>query len=207
MGGHPGGFAFTLEDGRAAVGGARAVVEAAVRGDAAAPRLSWPAAFAKPGGAFTTLSTHPSGELRGCIGFAEPVLPLKDAIASSALAAAREDGRFAPVEPAELPRLIVEVSLLTAPRRLEAVGEAAKVAAVEVGRHGLIVRAGRRTGLLLPQVAPEWGWSAREFLEHTCIKGGFEPDYWKQSGAALFTFEAEVFAEIEPRGVAERREH
>lgn len=196
---------YTLEEGTAAVRAARAVVEAAVRGANGPPAVDLPESFSKAAGVFTTLVAHPLGELRGCIGFVEPVLPLREAILATAAAAALEDGRFDPVQPMELEHLVVEVSLLTAPQPLQADGPDGILRLVEVGRHGLIVRSGRRGGLLLPQVAPEWGWSSREFLEHTCAKGGFEPDFWKSPDARVFTFEAEVFAESAPYGPVVRR--
>lgn len=197
--------AYTMEEGTAAVRAARAVVDAAVRGAKEAPALDLPASFSRSAGVFTTLSAHPLGELRGCIGFAEPVLPLSEAIKATAAAAALEDRRFAPVEPLELDHLVVEVSLLTPPQLVEADGPEDLVRRVEVGRHGLIVRGGKRGGLLLPQVAPEWGWSSLEFLQHTCSKGGFEPDFWRSADARVLTFEAEVFAESSPYGPVVRR--
>ena len=64
--------------------------------------------------------------------------------------------------------------------------------AFSVGEHGLVVEEGGRRGLLLPQVATEWGWTAEQFLRQTCVKAGLPPDAWRR-GARLFRFEAEVF--------------
>jgi uncharacterized protein (TIGR00296 family) len=66
---------------------------------------------------------------------------------------------------------------------------------IEVGRHGLLVERGWRRGLLLPQVAPEWGWDARMFAAYTCEKAGLPMDAWPHGGATMYRFEAEVFGE------------
>jgi uncharacterized protein (TIGR00296 family) len=200
----PAAFAYSAEEGDLAVRAARSVVEAAASGDARDPKLSLPESFDRKAGIFTTLSTHPGGKLRGCVGFAEPVMALRQALATSARAAAVEDGRFEPVTKAELAGLVVEVSLLTPPRAIEAARPEHRVESVVVGKHGLIIRRGRSGGLLLPQVATDWDWSPEEFLEHTCEKGGFEPDFWKRSEATVLAFEAEIFGEESPRGAVRR---
>jgi uncharacterized protein (TIGR00296 family) len=51
-----------------------------------------------------------------------------------------------------------------------------------------------RRGLLLPQVATEWGWDRDTFLAQTCVKAGLPRDAWKH-GASVFRFQAEVFGE------------
>ncbi len=142
----------------------------------------------EPRGAFTTL--HAGGELRGCIGFVMAVAGLDQTVRETARAAALEDPRFPPVTEAELANLKVEISVLSpmfqiAPEDLV------------VGRHGLMVSYEGRRGLLLPQVALEWGWDRETFLAQTCRKAGLAPDQWK-SGAKLEAFTAEVFGETEP---------
>ena len=102
--------------------------------------------------------------------------------------AASRDPRFNPVVPDELPDLGVEVSVLGP---LESIDPQAP-GAVVVGRHGLVVEQGRRRGLLLPQVATEWGWTADQFLRQTCVKAGLAPDAW-QRGAQVWRFSADVF--------------
>jgi uncharacterized protein len=98
------------------------------------------------------------------------------------------DPRFPPVSQAELPRLDVEISVLTPEH------EVGSIADIEVGRHGLIVEQGYRRGLLLPQVATERGWNAEVFLAHTCLKAGLPEDAWRR-GARILVFEAQVFSE------------
>jgi AmmeMemoRadiSam system protein A len=139
-------------------------------------------------GAFTTL--HEAGTLRGCIGFIIAVEPLEQTIRETARAAALEDPRFPPVTEAELEKLQLEISVLS-PMFAIAPQD------VVVGKHGLMVSYQGRRGLLLPQVAPEWGWDRETFLEQTCLKAGLAPDQWK-NGATMEAFTAEVFGEAEP---------
>jgi uncharacterized protein (TIGR00296 family) len=143
-------------------------------------------------GVFITLLKD--GELRGCIGFPEPVLHLERAVFEAAWAAAFSDPRFFPISESEMEDLCIEISVLTRPMKLE--GDPLK--SIEIGRTGLIVKKGHASGLLLPQVAVEYGWDAKKFLENTCRKAGLSPDDWKT--AEIFSFGSEVFKETEPRG-------
>jgi AmmeMemoRadiSam system protein A len=102
--------------------------------------------------------------------------------------AASRDPRFDPVATEELPNLEIEVSVLGP---LEAI-DPHTPGAVVVGRHGLVVEQGPRRGLLLPQVATEWGWTTEQFLRQTCVKAGLAPDAW-QRGARVSRFSADVF--------------
>lgn len=138
-----------------------------------------------PGAAFVTLTDE--GRLRGCIGYTEPTAPLYRTVQECAVAAATEDPRFPPVSPNEVGRLRIEISVLTPllPIRPEN---------IDVGRHGLMVRKGRRRGLLLPQVATEYGWDRKTFLSQACVKAGLPRDAWER-GAEIFSFTAEVFGE------------
>lgn len=144
--------------------------------------------LAEPRGAFTTL--HLGGRLRGCIGFVEPLFPLYRTICETARAAAFEDPRFMPVTAEEAAQLEIEISVMS-PLRPIAPEE------VQVGVHGLLISKGSRRGLLLPQVATEWGWDRETFLAETCRKAGLPSDAWK-TGATLEAFSAEVFGEDEP---------
>ncbi len=138
------------------------------------------------GGAFVTLRR--GGELRGCIGNPESDDPLADTVMRCAVAAASEDPRFDPVTAGEFRLLEIEVSVLTP---VEPVGD---VHEIEVGRHGLVAEQDNRRGLLLPQVATEWGWDREMFIAQACVKAGLRPGAWR-TGARLYRFEAEVFAE------------
>jgi AmmeMemoRadiSam system protein A len=142
----------------------------------------------RPSGAFVTLHTK-SGDLRGCIGSIEAVAPLCDAVSSSAVNAAFRDPRFVPVTREELPNLHVEISVMSP------IEQVADVAEIEVGRDGLIIRRGGRAGLLLPQVATEYGWDRETFLRQTCVKAGLPPDSWRSPDCRVERFSAEVFGE------------
>lgn len=166
---------------------ARQAVAAKVRGGAAP---IWPAAVDLPGasGVFVTLKTR--GALRGCLGTLQPTGQLAREIARCAANSASEDPRFAPVTAAELPDLTLEISVLGP---LEPI-DPSDAAAFRIGRHGLVAEQGGRRGLLLPQVATEWGWTPEQFLRQTCIKAGLPDDAW-QHGARIFRFEADVFGD------------
>jgi uncharacterized protein (TIGR00296 family) len=153
--------------------------------------------FEQKRGVFTTLTKH--GELRGCIGFPYPIKRLDEAIVESAIAAATEDPRFPPVKLEEMDEIIVEVTVLTPPKKLNAKPvELPKL--VEIGRHGLMVKRGYYSGLLLPQVAVEFGFDSEEFLSQTCMKAGLPPDCWLVEGTEVYIFEGQIFKEVEPRG-------
>lgn len=137
-------------------------------------------------GVFVTIKRH--GELRGCLGTLQCSRGLADEVARCAADAASVDPRFPPVSREELPELGVEVSVLGP---LEEIDPQAP-GAIVIGQHGLVAELGTRRGLLLPQVAPEWGWAVDQFLRQTCIKAGLPPDAWRQ-GARIFRFVADVF--------------
>ena len=140
--------------------------------------------FLAPKGAFVTLKK--SGELRGCIGYIEPIAPLYQTILQTAIYAASKDPRFEPVSRAELQDLEYEISVLTPLKPV------ADPRSVEVGKHGLVISMGERKGLLLPQVPVENGWNRDQFLSQTCLKAGLPSDAWKK-GAKISSFQAIVF--------------
>lgn len=142
----------------------------------------------RPSGAFVTLNER-SGGLRGCIGSIEPVAPLAQAVSSSAINAAFRDPRFHPVSREELPNLHIEISVMSP---IVPVGD---IDEIEVGRDGLIISRGARAGLLLPQVATDYGWDRDTFLSQTCIKAGLPPDSWRSPDCRIEKFSAEVFGE------------
>ena len=142
----------------------------------------------RPAGAFVTLKTR-EGQLRGCIGSIVPVSPLCQAVAASALNAAFRDPRFRPLTPAEWPHIAIEISVMGPIVPVENLEE------IVCGLDGLIVSAGHRAGLLLPQVAAEYGWDRETFLSHTCSKAGLSADSWRSPGVRIDRFRAHVFAE------------
>jgi AmmeMemoRadiSam system protein B/AmmeMemoRadiSam system protein A len=141
-------------------------------------------------GSFVTL--HESGQLRGCIGNMVGVQPLYLTVRDMAVEAATGDPRFSPVKPSELKNIEIEISVLSP---LEKVDSADKI---ELGTHGVIIRRGFNSGVFLPQVATETGWTKEEFLSHLCSqKAGLPPNAWKDKTTEIFIFTAEVFSEKE----------
>lgn len=182
---------LTAEEGTVAVKIARNTIEAAVR-RSQVPSVSLPMIFSEKRGVFVTITR--SGNLRGCIGYPYPVLPLTEAIPSAAVGAALEDPRFPPVTVSELQEIRIEVTVLTPPEPLD-VEPDQRHNAVIIGKHGLIARGAGRSGLLLPQVATEYSWTSDEFLNHTCMKAGLPPNCWKRPETEILTFEGQIFHE------------
>lgn len=148
-------------------------------------------------GVFVTLNKD--GQLRGCIGFPESVYPLYEGVIKAARSAAFSDPRFMPLEKGELKDITVEISVLTRPTRIDVKEASEYVKKVKVGRDGLIVRSSYGNGLLLPQVATEYKWDSKTFLEQTCVKAGLEPDRWQNlDEVSIFRFQSQVFSEIRP---------
>lgn len=156
-------------------------------------------ALERKAGAFVTLRRRATHELRGCVGYIEPVHPLWQTVAKAAVSAAIRDPRFPPVAAIELDALALDISVLGAPAPIR--GED-----VVVGRHGLVVERSGRRGLLLPQVPLEWGWDRVAFLEHACGKAGLSPSAWRDAETRLLAFTAEVFADDAPSHDAQRRD-
>ena len=136
-------------------------------------------------GAFVSL--HKSGRLRGCIGQIVPAKPLYQTIEDMAVAAAFDDPRFDPLTARELKDLELEISVLTPMERLKNADE------IEIGKHGLYIKKGFYSGLLLPQVAAEYGWDRITFLEETCRKAGLPRNVWKEKNTEIYIFSADIF--------------
>lgn len=141
-------------------------------------------------GVFVTIRRR--GELRGCLGVLEMRASLTEEVIRCARDSATGDPRFPPMTPDELSEISVEISVLGPLEEVDPLDDSAIV----VGRHGLLVEQGTRRGLLLPQVATEWGWTREQFLRQTCRKAHLPESAW-HSGARVFRFDAEVFGERE----------
>ncbi|MBN1762295.1 MAG: TIGR00296 family protein [Methanomicrobia archaeon] len=186
---------LTEEEGKAGLRLARAAIEKYLNEHAKlkAPD-DLPAIFDEQRGVFVTLNEF--GALRGCIGYPYPVFALKEAIIDAAISAAVRDPRFPPVTREEFKEVSIELTVLTLPQVLH-IKPAELPNHIEVGRHGLIVKKGLYQGLLLPQVATEYNWTAEEFLCQTCWKAGLPQDAWLESDTAVSTFEGQIFKEEE----------
>ena len=186
---------LSKEEGTIAVRLARSAIVARLS-DESLETGDLPPIFKENRGVFVTL--HKNHDLRGCIGYPEPVMTLLDAITDSAVNAALHDPRFPPVRLGEIAHIVIEVTVLTPPVKIDAKPQDLPKH-VEIGKHGLIVKKGLYQGLLLPQVAEEYGFDAEEFLSQTCIKAGLFPDAWL-AGAEVFSFEGQIFTETTPDG-------
>ena len=191
-----------VKEGKLAVELARHAAENFISGKGEPPLVNFPKVFFENRGAFVTLHSYPGKELRGCIGYPEPVYPLHKALCDCAVHAC-QDSRFPPVQKSEFPKIIEEVSILTKPEPVECAPKDYPKH-VRIGQDGLIIRKGWNSGLLLPQVATEHKFSAKEFLEHTCMKAGLAADSWLDRGCKLFKFQAEIFSEKTPGGIVEK---
>jgi uncharacterized protein (TIGR00296 family) len=155
-------------------------------------------------GVFVTLKNYSSDELRGCIGFPEPIEILAKATITSAIEAATGDPRFPQVALKELEEdITIEISVLTTPKEIKT--EPKNIPEnISIGTDGLIIGKGLQRGLLLPQVAVEWKWDQEEFLANCCLKAGLPPDSWLLNDSKVFTFKATVFKERSPKGIVEK---
>ncbi|MCZ6602441.1 MAG: AmmeMemoRadiSam system protein A [Planctomycetota bacterium] len=145
--------------------------------DGAGPPLDEPAAV------FVTLRRM--GALRGCVGLVERTSPLWQGVRDMAVAAASRDARFKPLRLSELEGLSIEISILSELERIQGPDD------IAIGRHGIYLTKGSRSGLLLPQVATEHRWGPLQFLERTSVKAGLSSSSWKTS-AGIFVFSCEI---------------
>ncbi len=180
---------LTQEQRAALLATARQAIRDRVRGVRVASGPAEDPTLQAPGAAFVTITRE--GELRGCIGYVEAIKPLAEAVAHSAASAAVADPRFPPVLPDELSRLRVEVSVLSP---LHPIADPAQI---RVGTHGLFISHAGRHGLLLPQVATDFGWDLETILRQTCLKAGLPGDAWKH-GAEIRVFTVDHFTDDVP---------
>ena len=138
-------------------------------------------------GVFVTL--HKAGKLRGCIGYIVSDQPLYQTVAEVAVAAATRDPRFKRVMYEELSEITLELSVLTPLQRLDHIDE------IQIGVHGLYITHKGQSGLLLPQVATEYGWGGTQFLQQTCKKARLPDNAWQEPGVEIYLFSAQVFGE------------
>ena len=142
-------------------------------------------------GVFVTLNKN--NNLRGCIGYAEPIKPAIDATMEVAIAAAFNDPRFNQVSKDEFDDLDFEVTVLTKPELIEVAHYKQYFDEIEIGRDGLIIQKGYARGLLLPQVASENAFTTEEFLDHTCMKAGISADSWMDESCDVYKFQGQIF--------------
>ncbi|MDD5096081.1 MAG: AmmeMemoRadiSam system protein A [Candidatus ainarchaeum sp.] len=141
-------------------------------------------------GVFVTLKEN--GELRGCIGFPMPIMPLGKAVVKAAIAAAFDDPRFSSVTKEEIRELEIEISVLTVPEQVKVARPEEYLKKIKIGRDGLIIEFMGYSGLLLPQVPVEERWGVEEYLDFLCRKAGLPPETWKQRPVSIKAFQAEI---------------
>src|SRR4029453_1689480 len=176
---------LTSEQRRALLDLARSSIESQVTG--AAPIAHGPLDLPDASGVFVTIKRR--GQLRGCLGTLQNRAGLAAEVVRCAADSASEDAGFPPVSREELPELALEISVLGPLESIDPQPEA-----FTIGVHGLVAEQGFHRGLLLPQVATEWGWDGEQFLRQTCVKAGLPADAWRR-GARFFRFAAEVFGD------------
>ena len=167
---------------------ARESLEAHLKGEKAALPQATSKTLSQPSGVFVTL--HRGGRLRGCIGYLEAMKPLLAAVQEMAVAAAFQDPRFPPLRQDELADLDVEISVLSPMCQIKHIEE------IQVGRDGIYLERDPCRGLLLPQVATEYGWDRTTFLKQTCVKAGLPPDAWEDPATRIFIFSAKILHEL-----------
>ncbi len=186
--GTSGAFDLSVGDKRKLLSAARTSIDQYVRNRRVAmlDTTEYSATLKTLCGAFVTLRKN--GELRGCIGRLGASEPLYRVVQEMAIAAATQDPRFSPVGPDEINSLLIEISVLTPLEKISSIDD------IELGKHGIVIQKGMRSGTFLPQVASETGWSKEEFLGHCAQdKAGLGWNGWKD--ADIFTYEAKVFDE------------
>ena len=138
-------------------------------------------------GCFVTI--YKDGELRGCIGNFQSEHPLFKEVAEMAVSSATRDPRFYPMKSEDLDNYRLEISVLSPLHKIESTDE------IEVGTHGIYLEKGYYRGVLLPQVATEYGWDRQTFLKQTCVKAGLPTDAWQSEDAEIYIFSAQIFGE------------
>ncbi len=156
-----------------------------------------PQIFHEPRGVFITLYIEKKNneELRGCVGFPLPSVPFAKAIAYATYSSLTNDPRFPPVEPEELSNMSVEIEVLSAMTRIEYKLKDTLIDQIEIGKDGLLLQAGRFSGLLLPTVPTKYGWNAEQFVQALCKKAGVSIDVIENANAVIYKFQAFVFRE------------
>ncbi len=166
---------------------AREAIVHQLRGEKVPPTEQTDPALNQCSGCFVTITQN--GQLRGCIGNFQAQQPLYREVASMAVAAATQDPRFPPMTRADLDNFSLEITVLSPLKRIDDVNQ------IEVGVHGIYIIKGLNRGVLLPQVATEYGWDRETFLRQTCAKAGLIDDAWQHPDAEIYIFSGQIIHE------------
>jgi len=195
---------LTLEQGKKLIDLARNSITSYFKKNVFKANSSLKKEFSELMGCFVTI--YKGNTLRGCIGFPEPIYPVYEGIIKAASEAAFGDPRFPPLSKQEFSQIRIEVSVLTPPRLLHVRNPEDYGQLVKIGKDGLVVRGTYHSGLLLPQVAVEYKWDVKTFLDQTCLKAGMDADSWKNfDECRVYRFQSEVFAEKIPNGTINKK--
>lgn len=138
-------------------------------------------------GVFVTI--YKNNGLRGCVGFPYPTKPMIQGIIQASIEACK-DFRFPLLKPEELNEITIEISILTEPELIKVKDPKEYFEKIQIGKHGLIIKKGMYSGLLLPKVPVEQGWDVKDYLENLCLKAGLLADAWVDS--EIYKFQAEI---------------
>jgi len=166
---------------------ARKAIIHLLRGEEYTPGEQKEPALNQCSGCFVTITQN--GQLRGCIGHFQSQEPLYLEVATMAIAAASQDPRFPPMTDADRDNFSLEITILSPLEKIDDVKQ------IEVGTHGIYIVKGLNRGVLLPQVATEYGWDRETFLSQTCAKAGLIGNAWQQPDAEIYIFSGEIIHE------------
>jgi AmmeMemoRadiSam system protein A len=166
---------------------ARKAIVHQVKGDDYSPTQKEEKALNVHSGCFVTINQ--AGHLRGCIGNFQSQQPLYREVTTMAVAAACQDPRFPPMNLQDLDNFSLEITILSPLEQISDINQ------IEVGTHGIYIIKGLNRGVLLPQVATEYGWDRETFLRQTCAKAGLIDDAWQQPDVEIYIFSGQIIHE------------
>lgn len=182
---------LTEAQGRSLLTLARTTLKHQLTGSEAPQQPADPALVAS---AATFVTLKLSGKLRGCIGNLQPVGSLWQGIRDNAINAAFHDHRFSPLVAAELDRVHIDISVLSAPEPLEYSDSSDLTRKLSPGIDGVIIRDGRRSATFLPQVWQQLP-IPEQFLGHLCQKAGLSERAWRDTKLEVQIYHVQCFAE------------
>lgn len=184
---------LTQEEGQLLIKIARENINAYIKGEEYEPQMDMPNIFSEKLGIFVTLSIN--SNLRGCIGYPEPYMPLIEGLLDVSISAAFDDPRFNPISLKEFEKTKIEISVLTKPQLIKVNNYEDYLSLIKIGRDGLIIENSYHRGLLLPQVPIEQKWDTLTYLENLCYKAGLPYQSWKDNNTKIYSFQAQIFEE------------
>ncbi|MDO8480611.1 MAG: AmmeMemoRadiSam system protein A [Nanoarchaeota archaeon] len=159
-------------------------------------------AFSAPAGCYVFL--YLNGRLRGSAGVAETFKPLHEELVAAAQNAAFRDPRYPPLKRKEVKDLVIEVNVLTKPKRVDIRNPEDYLKHIRPGKDGLLIKGVFTEGLLLPQAATQNRWDALAFLRNACLQAQLQPDDWQDfDKCRVYVFDSQIFSETAPGQVVQ----